>query len=123
MVEPGDTVSRTLKKEFGEEAMNSMDASETEKIEIERHINELFKGGTKIYAGYVDDPRNTDNSWMETVAVNFHDTTGAAFSKVKLQAGDDAGEVAWTEAHRNLQLYASHNHFIQEVVKLQGAAW
>lgn len=48
MVEPGDTVSRTLKKEFGEEAMNSMDASETEKIEIERHINELFKGGTKV---------------------------------------------------------------------------
>ena len=48
---------------------------------------------------------------------------GAAFSKVKLQAGDDAGAVAWTEAHSSLQLYASHNHFIQEVVKLQGAAW
>jgi len=48
MVDPGDTVSRTLKKEFGEEAMNSMEASETEKIEIERHINELFKGGTKV---------------------------------------------------------------------------
>jgi len=48
MVDPGDTVSRTLKKEFGEEAMNSMEASETEKIEIESHINELFKGGTKV---------------------------------------------------------------------------
>ena len=26
--------------------------------------------------GYVDDPRNTDNSWMETVAFNFHDPSG-----------------------------------------------
>ena len=29
-----------------------------------------------MYAGYVDDPRNTDNAWMETVAVNFHDDAG-----------------------------------------------
>lgn len=29
-----------------------------------------------MYAGYVDDPRNTDNAWMETVAYNFHDDTG-----------------------------------------------
>ena len=48
MVEAGDTVSATLKKEFGEEAMNSLEASEKEKKEIERHINELFKTGTKV---------------------------------------------------------------------------
>lgn len=30
----------------------------------------------QVYKGYVDDPRNTDNSWMETVAVNFHDDLG-----------------------------------------------
>jgi len=29
-----------------------------------------------VYKGYVDDPRNTDNAWMETVAVNFHDELG-----------------------------------------------
>lgn len=33
----------------------------------------------QIYAGYVDDPRNTDNAWMETVAVNFHDETGTIY--------------------------------------------
>ena len=41
-------MSATLKKEFGEEAMNSLEASEKEKKEIERHINELFKTGTKV---------------------------------------------------------------------------
>ena len=48
MVDPGDTVSRTLKKEFGEEAMNSIEASEQEKDEIERQINKLFEGGVKV---------------------------------------------------------------------------
>ena len=43
MVEPGDTVSRTLKKEFGEEALNSLDVSDEEKREIEAHINQVFK--------------------------------------------------------------------------------
>lgn len=33
----------------------------------------------------MDDPRNTDNAWMETVAVNFHDDTGEIFSEFKLQ--------------------------------------
>ena len=75
-----------------------------------------------IYAGYVDDPRNTDNSWMETVAVNFHDETGEAFSRVKLQAGDDAGAVTWIEINRSLQLYASHAEFIRSVAETRGAA-
>lgn len=123
MVDPGEAVSRTLKREFGEEAMNSLEASEAEKKEIEKHINQLFEGGTKLYAGYVDDPRNTDNSWMETVAFNFHDDTGEAFSKVQLCAGDDAGAVAWTDICSDLHLYASHIHFIQEVAKLRNAAW
>lgn len=48
MVEAGDTVSATLKKEFGEEAMNSLEASEERKKELEGLINELFKTGTKV---------------------------------------------------------------------------
>ncbi len=41
----------------------------------------------KVYRGYVDDPRNTDNAWMETVACNFHDETGEALVAFKLHAG------------------------------------
>ena len=48
MVDPGDTVSRTLRKEFGEEAMNSLEASPEEKKRIEKQINELFKGGHTV---------------------------------------------------------------------------
>ena len=76
-----------------------------------------------MYAGYVDDPRNTDNAWIETKAVNFHDKTGEAFGKVKLCAGDDAGAVAWKELHFSLQLYANHINFIKKVIELRNAAF
>lgn len=26
----------------------------------------------QVYKGYMDDPRNTDNAWIETVAVSVH---------------------------------------------------
>ena len=41
----------------------------------------------QIYRGYVDDPRNTDNAWMETVAYNFHDEKGDSVGQFKLHAG------------------------------------
>ena len=47
-MDPGDTVSRTLRKEFGEEAMNSLEASPEEKRKIEKQINELFKEGHRV---------------------------------------------------------------------------
>ena len=48
MVEPGDTVSATLKKEFGEEAMNSLEATTEEKKRIEEQISKLFSHGEKV---------------------------------------------------------------------------
>ena len=48
MVDPGDTVSATLKKEFGEEAMNLLEASPEEKKKIEEQINQLFSQGEEV---------------------------------------------------------------------------
>jgi ADP-ribose pyrophosphatase len=90
MVEPGDTVSLTLKKEFGVEACSSLKCTESERQELRQKLDKLFQSGTVVYKGYVDDPRNTDNAWMETVAVNIHDSTGSCFDKFDLKAGDDA---------------------------------
>ena len=44
-----------------------------------------FRAGITVYKGYVDDPRNTDNSWIETLAVNYHDSIGTSFSNFPLQ--------------------------------------
>lgn len=41
-----------------------------------------------MYRGYVDDPRNTDNAWMETVAYNFHDEEGDGLGTFAFHAGN-----------------------------------
>ena len=39
----------------------------------------------QVYVGYVDDPRNTDNAWIETTALNFHDENGETLRSVELK--------------------------------------
>ncbi|CAG5113449.1 Oidioi.mRNA.OKI2018_I69.chr2.g7558.t1.cds [Oikopleura dioica] len=117
MCDPGENISQTLKREFAEEALNSNDYPERKEI-----AENIFKKGIKIYQGYVDDPRNTDNAWMETQAYNFHDEIGK-LDFVKLEAGDDAAAVKWTDISSDLALYASHKDFIEKVAKLHDAHW
>lgn len=94
------------------------------KLKNDREMVEaFFKSGEEIYRGYVDDPRNTDNSWMETVAFNFHDETGEAVGKFDLQAGDDAKAIRWVDVNKDLDLYASHSELIHNVVQLRAAHW
>ncbi|XP_044253649.1 ADP-ribose pyrophosphatase, mitochondrial [Tribolium madens] len=120
MVDPGESVSETLKREFLEEAFNSLENSDKANEEM---ISGFFSKGEEIFKGYVDDPRNTDNAWMETVAVNFHDDNNTTVGKFKLQAGDDAKNVKWIDIDSKLDLYASHSNFIQAVAKLRQAHW
>lgn len=71
----------------------------------------------EVYSGYVDDPRNTDNAWLETVAYNFHDHDGSTVGGLKLNAGDDAVGVCWVDITPNIELYASHKDIVSEVYK------
>jgi ADP-ribose pyrophosphatase len=89
MVDPGEyrNISVTLKREFMEEATNSTEQTEEGKNKIDEHLKQLFSKGIEIYRGYVDDPRNTDNAWMETVAYNFHDKKNEFFQTFALTAG------------------------------------
>eukprot|EP00300_Choanocystis_sp_HF-7_P029770 c3736_g1_i1.p1 GENE.c3736_g1_i1~~c3736_g1_i1.p1 ORF type:complete len:328 (-),score=43.16 c3736_g1_i1:108-1091(-) len=118
MVDAGEQVSETLKREFGEEAMSNQGLSPEELEEWREQLNDLFHSGIEIFKGYVDDPRNTDNSWMETTAVWFHADESMG-SKMKLSASDDALAVRWlplddTQAVNNL--YASHADFVRTVI-------
>lgn len=123
MVNPGEQVTETLRREFLEEALNSLECSEEEYQLNEKLIQAFFNHGQMVYKGYVDDPRNTDNAWMETVAVNFHDDNGESVGKFDLKAGDDAQNVRWLDIDKNLNLYASHCNFIETVVKKLKAHW
>ncbi|XP_071850112.1 ADP-ribose pyrophosphatase, mitochondrial-like isoform X2 [Apostichopus japonicus] len=123
MVDAGERVSVTLKREFGEEALNSIDIPDKERKSTEKEIAALFKHGYEVYRGYVDDPRNTDNAWMETIAVNFHDEKGKSVGKFNLTAGDDAQDAHWADISSDLSLYASHEEFIHITAVHRKAHW
>lgn len=112
-MDAGENVSATLKREFIEEALNG-------KIQ-ESELDDFFSKGNEIYKGYVDDPRNTDCAWMETVAVNFHDESGRFLSKLNFEAGDDAISIHWIEVSSDVKLYASHSNLIKATAALRDA--
>ncbi|VDN52469.1 unnamed protein product [Dracunculus medinensis] len=103
MIDPGEMVSHTLKREFTEEVLDGID---------DKRLNSFWEKGVELYRGYVDDPRNTDNSWMETIVVNFHDHDGI-LKDMQLKAGSDAINVRWIEISANEKFYASHGDFIR----------
>ena len=102
---------------------------------------------SQIYCGYADDPRNTDNAWMETTAFHFH-VTDELGAMLPLKAGDDArkarhprdaamavraccrvsnargapyAQVCWLTCDdsepRFKSLYADHKMFFEQAVK------
>ena len=71
-MDAGETVSVTLRREFGEEAMNSLDASPKELKKIDKAVRELFKHGIEVLIMVIviaitisittmSDNRNNDN--------------------------------------------------------------
>jgi len=97
MVDKGEEVTRTLSRELREETGVTLDMGK----------------GRIIYRGYIDDPRNTDHSWMETTAKHLHLAPEIA-ERMNLKAGDDARAVRWLPlAPQTVRgLYASHCELI-----------
>ncbi|XP_063693719.1 transient receptor potential cation channel subfamily M member-like 2 isoform X10 [Bolinopsis microptera] len=116
---PNERIFETIKREFSEEALANLSRPATEQTRISEMLAEHFKLGITVYKGYVDDPRNTDNAWIETIAVNYHDSTGKSFSKFPLQsrAGMESGSVGvqWIPIDHNLDLFANHEWIIEKV--------
>lgn len=113
MVDPNELVWATIQREFKEEA-GAITDPET-KAQFEELSATLFQNGTVLYKGYVDDPRNTDNAWMETTAMHYHCNPYIA-EHLPLKAGDDAKAVEWLDVTlKNLaSLYSpTHRHFIE----------
>lgn len=111
MVDDGDSVSTTLAKELKEETG----------ILIPENF---MKHALLIYQGYVDDPRNTNNAWIETVVrwkkLNSNNSLEKDISQMNLTAGDDATHAQWKELNPEFirSLYASHPIFVKEVLEL-----
>ena len=51
MVDPGEHVSVTVRREFMEEALDSTNASQENKKTMENMVNNFFSKGEEIYKG------------------------------------------------------------------------
>lgn len=126
MVDAGETVSLTLRREFLEEARNL--GAESDQKEVIDKLEELFaSGGLTVFIGYVNDPRNTDNAWMETVCVHFHITDKFLAQNLGLCAGDDAVKARWLDINDSdkdfANLYASHRDMVVKALKADAASF
>ncbi|EGD80026.1 TK/HMTK protein kinase [Salpingoeca rosetta] len=122
-VDPGERVSETLKREFSEEALNSLQMSEAEVRALRSAVDGLFAAGSEVYRGYVHDDRNTDNAWIETTCVLYHDASGHALGNFALSGGDDAMEAHWEMVRSDLTMHAGHHNWLALVARKLGCFW
>ncbi|KAL5247829.1 hypothetical protein ACHWQZ_G019650 [Mnemiopsis leidyi] len=113
----GEQLTTALKREFGEDALGSTEMGTEQKEHVRVMLKEHLALGIAVYKGYVDDPRNTDNAWVESHAINYHDGLGTSFSRFPLRAST-AGEslsAEWITLDRNLDLYGNHEWILEKV--------
>jgi ADP-ribose pyrophosphatase len=98
MVDEGEQIATTVARELSEETGAQLS----------------FEGATTIFTGVVDDPRNTDNAWLETTVLHKH-LTEAEQRAMTLQAGDDARAVSWVDVNQQLlaTMYASDGDYVR----------
>ncbi|GBM57261.1 ADP-ribose pyrophosphatase, mitochondrial [Araneus ventricosus] len=113
-VDPKEASSSAVLRELFEEAINVKKLSD----EVQMSLKEFFKNGRQVYRGYVDDPRNTDNAWIETTAINFHDESGQHTGNVTLDARDDAADVKWIDIVKDMDIYPPHYAIIEHLKNL-----
>lgn len=128
MVDPGEDYTSTLLREFLEEALNIDDCSDVEeRRNIVNQVSRFFRDIAvrhMIHSGYVDDPRNTDNAWMETMAVNFHQSSESPDECLPpLKAGSDAALAEWVDICKSKDFYANHSELLHGVASLRCAHW
>jgi len=120
MVDGKEAANHASCREFFEEACAWKNP--TEHAKVKEKLEKLFMEDAAVgYVGYVDDPRNTDNAWMETSCFHVHVNDKAILKNLKLEAGDDAKDAKWIKVSDDdpdfSHLYASHRQIVLDTLK------
>jgi ADP-ribose pyrophosphatase len=115
MVKPGDSVSATVKKSINEVGSFKDPAKQEE---FDALVKVLFAKGVDVHAGYADDPRNTDNAWMESKVMHFHCSPelgemlplNIKKSKDKKEKGGQVGWIDCTKSQEPRYANMVHRH-------------
>ncbi|XP_034780925.2 transient receptor potential cation channel subfamily M member 2-like isoform X1 [Acipenser ruthenus] len=93
---------------------------------LQEEVQSMLGAATKVYEGYVDDPRNTDNAWVETTAINIHfdDTKHSVLEYLNtmcLQDSNTGISVRWQVVDQKIPLYGNHKEILQKVAQIHNA--
>ncbi|XP_053568855.1 transient receptor potential cation channel subfamily M member 2 [Bombina bombina] len=106
----------------------SLEPGETLPLKIRRILrptfiekfHQMLKRSSEVYKGYVDDPRNTDNAWIETTALSLHynslDDPDFQELHQNIKSHDPESCVRWQVVDQKIPLYANHKEILQKVV-------
>lgn len=111
-VDEGEPAAATALREFYEEA-GGRDYNETPTDDDPWELD--MSQARTIYAGYIDDSRNTDNAWMASTVFHRH-LTPEEVARMTLQANTDAQDVKWAPV--NSRFFASHGRLVNLAVRL-----
>ncbi|XP_073517309.1 transient receptor potential cation channel subfamily M member 2-like isoform X4 [Phyllobates terribilis] len=83
----------------------------------------LLTAGTKVFHWYLDDPRNTDNAWIESLAINIHFDTIEANDRLlqNLKESDSEVSLRWQLLDHKIPLYANEKEILQRTAEHHGA--
>ena len=97
-------------------ALNTAQSSQKKKkLEaLQQAFKEIFTTGAELYRGYVDDARNTDHAWFETLATHYHDEKSEALHQLQFKAAEQGVQLRWVEADPSLPMRSSHLEFIEK---------
>ncbi|EDQ85552.1 uncharacterized protein MONBRDRAFT_29245 [Monosiga brevicollis MX1] len=114
----GEKMDTAVARELIEETMDGFDEMSPQD---QQPIKELLTQGQMVATIYSHDNRNTDNAWIETVCVNFHDDENRYTSKIQLRAGSDARNCQWMMVHSGIKVFASHHRLLKLVAQKHNA--
>ncbi|XP_068428649.1 transient receptor potential cation channel subfamily M member 2 isoform X2 [Clinocottus analis] len=82
-------------------------------------INAKVSEGTKVFEGYVDDCRNTDNAWVELTILNIHlDRTSELMVDVNSMVASSHGALQWRELSGKTRLSGNQRDSLRQVAEL-----
>jgi ADP-ribose pyrophosphatase len=117
MVDPKEKRAAAVEREFREEVYNDHGADKNAAVDAFMKKFDKCLQLDSPYAGYVDDPRNTDNAWMETKVYHYNLD---AMTRAMLKPNPDTSEAlkaAWHKATDEFcdNMYASHGELVKHV--------
>ncbi|XP_034741954.1 transient receptor potential cation channel subfamily M member 2 [Etheostoma cragini] len=75
--------------------------------------------GTKVYEGYVDDCRNTDNAWVETTVLNIHlARRSQVMEDIDSMVASSQGTLQWKEVKDKTRLSPNQRESLRKVAEL-----